>query len=200
MSRLVPWTVAVVLVYVLGRTIYRLYFHPLQKFPGTKVAAATHGYEAYFNVVKGDMLVWELERLHRVYGPIIRITPEKIHIKDSDYYDQVFPRSHDAEKRCRRWCASSTSKAPASPASAPRLIARAETLDKLRGHLENAHQSQKVVYLDAAFAGLSSDVVHQYAFGLYSGCLDSDDFNGYVRDGVNGLLKMAHIAFFFPLL
>lgn len=69
-----------------------------------------------------------------------------------------------------------------------------ESLDKLNGHLRNASHSGRIVSLDAAFAGLSSDIVHQYSFGLYSRCLDPEDFKGTVRDGVNAVLKMSHIG------
>lgn len=57
-----------VLLYFAAKTIRRLYFHPLSNFPGPKLAAATSAYEGYFNVVKNGMFIWELERLHNVYG------------------------------------------------------------------------------------------------------------------------------------
>lgn len=48
--------------------IYRLYLHPLAKIPGPKLAALTYFYEIYFNIVKPGMFVWEIKRLHEIYG------------------------------------------------------------------------------------------------------------------------------------
>ncbi|KAF7118470.1 hypothetical protein CNMCM5793_007991 [Aspergillus hiratsukae] len=74
-------------------SIYRLYFHPLSHIPGPKLAAITHGYEFYYNVIKGGRFIWELERLHQVYGPIIRINPREVHIKDPEYYNEIYASS-----------------------------------------------------------------------------------------------------------
>lgn len=63
-----------VLFYFAVKTIYRLFFHPLRNFPGPKLAAATSAYEGYFNVIKTGMFIWELERLHNVYGKTPRET------------------------------------------------------------------------------------------------------------------------------
>ena len=48
--------------------VYRIYFHPLAKFPGPPLAAATYWYEFYFEIFKGARYTWKLEDLHRQYG------------------------------------------------------------------------------------------------------------------------------------
>jgi hypothetical protein len=48
--------------------IYRLTFHPLAKFPGPKLAAATSLYEHYFDAIRGGVFLFEIERLHGIYG------------------------------------------------------------------------------------------------------------------------------------
>lgn len=54
--------------YFVLRSLYRIYFHPLRRFPGPKLAAITHGYEFYHDVLRGGMYIWEIERMHKRYG------------------------------------------------------------------------------------------------------------------------------------
>ncbi len=53
---------------MLCTAIYRLYLHPLAPIPGPKLAALTYWYEIYFNIVKPGMFIWEIKRLHEIYG------------------------------------------------------------------------------------------------------------------------------------
>ena len=48
--------------------IYRLFFHPLAQFPGPRLAAVTWLYEFYFDIWQPGVYVWEIERLHKIYG------------------------------------------------------------------------------------------------------------------------------------
>jgi hypothetical protein len=57
-----------IIVNILWRVIYNLYFHPLSKFPGPKIAAITPLYEYYFDLFKHGMYIWEIEKMHAKYG------------------------------------------------------------------------------------------------------------------------------------
>jgi hypothetical protein len=56
--------------YLLVVSIYRLFFHPISHIPGPKLAAITHGYEFYYDVIKNGTLIWEIQRLHGIYGKL----------------------------------------------------------------------------------------------------------------------------------
>jgi hypothetical protein len=57
-----------ILAFIVIKSIHRLYFHPLSKFPGPKLAAVSGAYEFYYNVIKRGTFIWKLERLHEIYG------------------------------------------------------------------------------------------------------------------------------------
>ena len=54
--------------YLLGLVIYRLYFHPLAKFPGPKYAAISRWHEFYYEVVKKGQFTFKVQELHKQYG------------------------------------------------------------------------------------------------------------------------------------
>ena len=57
-------------VYGLYEVIYRLYLSPVAKFPGSKLAALTFWYEFYYDVIKRGTYMWEVERMHEIYGEL----------------------------------------------------------------------------------------------------------------------------------
>jgi hypothetical protein len=56
------------LLYALGLVVYRLYLHPLAKFPGPKIAAVTSFYEGYFEIVLKGQYSKQIAKLHDEYG------------------------------------------------------------------------------------------------------------------------------------
>ncbi|KAL6232073.1 hypothetical protein BDW75DRAFT_243331 [Aspergillus navahoensis] len=70
--------------------VVRLYFHPLSKFKGPKIAALTRWYEFYHDVICDGTYVKYYPELHKKYGPIVRIGPNHVHVNDPEYYRVVF--------------------------------------------------------------------------------------------------------------
>jgi hypothetical protein len=65
-------------VYLASVAFYRLFLHPLARFPGPKVAALTRWYEAYYDVVQNGQFINRIVEMHREYGMcvMLRCTPE----------------------------------------------------------------------------------------------------------------------------
>jgi len=63
------WTATMLCgIYFVVRCIYNLYFHPLRKIPGPRIAAMTSFYDFWYDVVKGGTYLWEIRRMHEIYG------------------------------------------------------------------------------------------------------------------------------------
>lgn len=56
------------LTYLVGLVIYRLYFHPLAKFPGPKYAAISRWHEYYHEVVRKGQFTFVIQDYHKQYG------------------------------------------------------------------------------------------------------------------------------------
>lgn len=48
--------------------ITRLYFHPLSSYPGPKLAAVTHFYQGYYDIVFDGGFMHHMQELHELYG------------------------------------------------------------------------------------------------------------------------------------
>jgi len=84
---------------VLWVSVYRLWFSPLAKFPGPKLAALTTLYEFYYDLISkgGGQMTFQVKRLHEQYGPIVRVGPNEVHIDDPDFYNTVYTK-HTAQR------------------------------------------------------------------------------------------------------
>ncbi|KAL8690123.1 MAG: hypothetical protein Q9224_004482 [Gallowayella concinna] len=85
-------------VYVVGGGFYRLYLSPLAKFPGPKLAALTYWFELYYDLVQGGRYQARISEMHKQHGPIVRINPNELHIKDTEFYDQLYRRENKLDK------------------------------------------------------------------------------------------------------
>lgn len=51
--------------------IFRLWFHPLAKIPGPKVAALSRFYDFYHDCILGGKYAFKIQELHKLYGKSI---------------------------------------------------------------------------------------------------------------------------------
>lgn len=65
-----------VLSYHVLLAMYRLSpLHPLHKFAGPRLAAASYLYKVWFDLIKGGQYTFEIKRLHDIYGKSTRNSP-----------------------------------------------------------------------------------------------------------------------------
>ncbi|KAL1989438.1 hypothetical protein VTN49DRAFT_7249 [Thermomyces lanuginosus] len=76
--------------------IYNVFWHPLARFPGPRLAAATSLYKAWIDCVAKSSFVHTLERLHAQYGDIVRVGPNELHFRPPATY-------HELYNPARRW-------------------------------------------------------------------------------------------------
>ncbi|KAF2687258.1 cytochrome P450 [Lentithecium fluviatile CBS 122367] len=88
MSQIATLIVTLLAVRWLARAIYRVYFHPLSKFPGPKLHVATR--------IPQLVAQWtgtphkRLAELHRKYGNVVRISPDEVSFIDAQAWKDVY--------------------------------------------------------------------------------------------------------------
>lgn len=59
---------ATIVLYLVTLALYRLYLHPLARFPGPKLAAVTRWYEGYYDLYQSGQYTFKIGQLHKQYG------------------------------------------------------------------------------------------------------------------------------------
>ncbi|KAH6679289.1 cytochrome P450 [Halenospora varia] len=81
---------------LLSVAIYRLFFHPLSKYPGPVWAKITDWYNVYHCFV-GDRHL-EFHRIHQKYGPIVRYGPNRVSINTATALKTIYSSKSNSQK------------------------------------------------------------------------------------------------------
>ena len=78
------------LAFVFAKAIYNIYFHPLSKFAGPKLWAASR--LPFLFALLNTTLVKQTRKFHEQYGDIIRIAPDEISFANQEAWGDIYAR------------------------------------------------------------------------------------------------------------
>ncbi|KAK3331479.1 cytochrome P450 [Apodospora peruviana] len=205
-------------VYLITAAIRRLYFHPLSSFPGPKLAALTLWNEFYWDVIKRGSFIWQIQKIHQQYGPIVRINPHELHIIDPEFYDELYSSNRKLDKY--RWWTNLAGADGSGFATVPHDLHRLrrgalnpffsvksvsqlepmirQKIEKLCGRFTAIAAANEVVRLDAAFMALTMDIICDYSFANDRRYLDAPDFEVKWKETILGAFEGGALGRQFP--
>lgn len=209
---------SLLIIYIVCKALYRLYFSPIAKIPGPKLAAITGYYEAYYNIIKGGQFLFKIQELHQKHGPIIRIGPNELHFNDPEFYDQIYSNvgRWDKDSQYVNQFNNTDSAFGTIPHELHRLRRRAfqgffstqkitslepliqSIIEKLCARLEEHRGSGKVLPIRYVYGCLTCDVVMEYCLAINGGNIDHPDFNPAFFKTLSGAGEMGHFMKLLP--
>ena len=211
------YTLVAVVSFIILRIVYRLFFHPLARFPGPKLAAATSLWNVYYDIGK-DGLVKRLPEIHRHYGsPIVRIQPNEVHVMDLEAYNQIFsigtpfnkvwhhnPFLTGSVQSIEGLSETKKRKQFLNPFFSKAAIRNVErhllrpNLDQFLKTIQSMSRSKKIVDFTFAFRCLTADTVMNYCFQDGIGALKEKDFESETVKAMTEGADLALYATYFP--
>ncbi|KIK58188.1 hypothetical protein GYMLUDRAFT_228085 [Collybiopsis luxurians FD-317 M1] len=211
-------------LYIALLAIYRLFFHPLCKYPGPALAAVTGWYEAYYNIVKDGGLVTELQILHQRFAFNV-IQHLQLHFNYRNAYHDIYTHGSTLTKDPEFYLAIG---AP-SPLSVATLcdpqeakarrallgpffsrksvmeleytIQKKARVEKLVTVLAERHNSEKsALALDIAFRACTLDIITSYCFAESTDSLEVPNFAHETIPSRQRVIKNAWFQRHFPFI
>ncbi|KAK5629883.1 hypothetical protein RRF57_005598 [Xylaria bambusicola] len=190
---------------------------------GPKLAASTKWYEFYYDVVKspGGQFFYKLSEMHDKYGPIVRLNPHEIHIRDPAFFDTLYapnptvrhkyPPStemaglpfgthgtvdHHTHKQRRMANSRMFSK---------RAVASAQSL--IHGHIERLAQvfeskcgTDEPIDMQTTFLAYTTDVIYHYMFNIQAGYQNNPEAAKSWRHSMEAVAQATPFSKQFPWL
>ncbi|KAF2649574.1 cytochrome P450, partial [Lophiostoma macrostomum CBS 122681] len=87
-SRPILSTFALLVVWILTCSAYRIWFHPLSHIPGPFVASLTSLWLYYHSYIGDEASI--IDSLHHTHGSLVRVSPGEIDISDPDAVEPIY--------------------------------------------------------------------------------------------------------------
>ncbi|KAI4869958.1 cytochrome P450 [Hypoxylon rubiginosum] len=196
-------------------------FHPLSHIPGPKLATATYLPEFWYDVVKFGRYTKEIQKMHEVYGPIVRINPNEVHCNDAQFIDEIYAgvgRKRDKPLHQVSGSAMENSffatsdhdhhrirRAPVAKFFSRTQIARLEPqiqllVQRFCNKLLACAGKDEPINAQTAYSCFTADVISYYSFGESFGFLAQDSWEPNFREPMYSLLQTVFLFRFFPFL
>jgi len=204
------------LLYRIGLALYNISpWHPLSRFPGPKIAAASYIYEAYYDWYKGGRYGMRIKAMHARYGPIVRINPDELHCSDPYFVDEIYA----GPTRPRDKWQHQLNTGGASPVSVTAFSAVSHDLHRIRRQpFAKFFSRQQVLRLESevfefatltadkilattgkvwdikqAFNCFTADIISQYAFGEPMGFIAQEGWEPNFATWCDSFFKSAYM-------
>ncbi|KUI60270.1 Isotrichodermin C-15 hydroxylase [Cytospora mali] len=191
MANLAGLTIVSISVYCVARCIYLLFFHPLSKYPGPRLAAISGAWKTKSQASGAH--VFEMQDLHRKYGDIVRIGPNSLSFATAEAYRDIYGHVTAGKKKFlkssmyeREEPRITSVRDPVVHAQQRKALSNAFSAKALRDQEDVVHQyvdlmveqlgkfgagGQKPVNATDAYNWLTFDIIGDLAFGEPFGAL-----------------------------
>ncbi|KAG8168201.1 hypothetical protein KVR01_003890 [Diaporthe batatas] len=187
-----------VTIYVLARCAHLLFFHPLAKYPGPRLAAVTQLWQLCISFTGRQCFI--MTDLHRKYGDVVRVGPNSLSFATPQSYRDIYGHVTHGKKRFlkTKWYEADEPRIvrvrdPVAHAEQRRTLSHAFSARALRDQEDVVHLYVDLLLrqLNVLGAGgsipvnateiwnwLTFDVIGDLAFGEPFGCLSAASSHG----------------------
>lgn len=196
---------------------YNLFLHPLRRFPGPLMYRMSILPRHYYNA-RGE-LVHKVRKLHKIYGPVLRLGPNELSFTDGAAWKEIYGRKASENKYEMPRDANFYNPFMLEPSI---IAADREQHDAVRKLLGPSFSDKSIKaqehhvgrYVDLLIEKLSEqvkttngvanmkdwlafctfDLIGNLAFGSDFGCLESGEYHPWIATIINGLRDFATIS------
>ncbi|KAF7959762.1 hypothetical protein EAE96_001371 [Botrytis aclada] len=197
---------ALFIIYGAGLLSYRFLFHPLAHIPGHPLAISTYLYEWYYDLYLSGQYTFQLEKLHKQYGPVIRINPNEsngrtqkpLNVAEAfGPYPATIGTQDHGHHRIRRNALNPFF----SKKSINDLVSRIHRpILILCDRLEEASQSGITLNMKYFYAAVTLDIINDYCFSRQPDNILREDFGRKSFDDVDNFLVLSLLNIHIPYL